>query len=390
MSVIYNLLEGTSTGFMLLGFILAHGTQNSTIFNMYLAHWFISLCYHMYSTKTLYLADTLSIQLLVCERIHYGLGPYWGNFSRIFFIFNPIINKVINFDPHNYTVFFISQFTLLYLFFCKYKLLYLLSMLSSGVFFYISYYYYVKNNYTLASISCIIYHFFQGVSSYIEGPYYVFTQNDITQFLRYFCYFSFMFMIAQKQKIVSYRLQSVISLSAATMLAPIGCYEMYKYFSDYDNYINTYTINYPYRRETILFYLTYAFADTVYGCIYYPEYFPILEGWVHHLCSSAYALYCLKSINTPSCLAMIVEIPSIILFSSRVFNTNKIISYLRKKWFPYIFIIFRVIIFWFIVMNLYSKNLLNLYNVIFFHMFATLNIHWWLIMMKIKNKSINN
>jgi hypothetical protein len=87
---------------------------------------------------------------------------------------------------------------------------------------------------------------------------------------------------------------------------------------------------------------------------------------------------------------MIVEIPSIILFSSRVFNTNKIISYLRKKWFPYIFIIFRVIIFWFIVMNLYSKNLLNLYNVIFFHMFAILNIHWWLIMMKIKNKSINN
>jgi hypothetical protein len=384
MSILYNLLDGTSTGFMLLGFILAHGTQNIIILNMYLAHWFISFCYHMYSTKTLYLADTLSIQLLVCERIHAGLGPYWGNFSRIFFISNPIINKFINFDSHNYTVFFISYFTFVYLYFCKYKLLYLFSMLSSGIFFYISYYYCAKNNYTLASVHCIIYHFYQGLASYIEGPYYNFIHNDITQFLRYLTYFSFTFMIAQKQKIVNYRLQSVISLSAATLLAPIGCYEVYTYFTDYNNYINTYTINYPYRRETILFYLTYAFADTVYGNIYYPEYFPMLEGWIHHLFSSAYAIYCLNNNNATSCLAMIVEIPSIILFSSKVFNNNKIISYSRKKIFPYLFILFRVIILWFIVMNLYNKNLLELNGVIVFHLFALLNLYWWSIMMKIK------
>jgi hypothetical protein len=191
-------------------------------------------------------------------------------------------------------------------------------------------------------------------------------------------------MIGKTEKISNYRLQSVISFSAAIVLAPIGCYEVYKYFTDYNNYINTYTINYEYRKQTIIFYLTYTFADIVYGNIYYPEYFPLLEGWTHHLCSSLYATHCLYNNNATSCLAMIVEIPSIILFSSKVFNTNRIISYLRKKIFPYVFITCRVIIFWYIVMDLYYKNLVKLPDVIFFYMFAILNLYWWVKIMKIK------
>ena len=375
--------SGFSTGFMLLGFNL----QNTKIWylhNMYLLHWCISFLYHMYHTKTLYLMDTLSIQLLVCERIHYGLGPCLGNISRIFFLLNPIVNKYLKLKPHNYTVFFIAICTILYLFNTDYKLNYFIPMFSSGVFFYLSSLY-RQTNYNLSTLFCIIYHFFQGVVSYIEGPYSLHQVDGITSILRYFTYFSLVFWTAQKQNLINFRLQSVISLCAATTLAPIGLYDCYKFVTDYDNYISTYNINYYYREQTIYVYLAYAIADTVFGCTYYPEFFPLLEGWLHHIFSGGYAYYCLKSKSpTSCCLAMIVELPSIILFSSRVFNTSPIVSFMRKKIFPCAFIIFRVLALGYIVINLYCQNLLKLPVLLFYFTFAILNLHWWSIIMKIK------
>jgi len=162
--------------------------------------------------------------------------------------------------------------------------------------------------------------------------------------------------------------QSIISLYAACVLAPLGVWETF--FSSSENV----------RRQIHLFYIAYCLADIYHGRLYYPQYFTLLSGWLHHGMTGGYVVYCLLHHRLRNCcLAMIVEVPSIILFSSRVFRGHWLVVRCKKQLFCPLFILCRIILCGWNVMRVYRPG--DTLLITFFSIFTILNTYWILTFM---------
>lgn len=96
--------------------------------------------------------------------------------------------------------------------------------------------------------------------------------------------------------------------------------------------------------------------------------------------TGGYVVYCLSHHRLLNCcLAMIVEVPSIILFSSRVFRGHWLVVWYKKHLFCPLFILCRVILCGWNVMRVYRPG--DTLLVTLFSIFTILNTYWILMFM---------
>lgn len=131
-------------------------------------------------------------------------------------------------------------------------------------------------------------------------------------------------------------------------------------------------------------YIAFAFVDTLMGACCYPEYMMNLEGFAHHIVTgSVYAWYYSQDDERVLlCMAasMIVEVPTILLSGSSVFP--QLLS-LKRRFFPIVFPIFRIILTTFAMMVHYKECPTSF--LVFYMLFLALNCDWY---MKIRKKMV--
>ena len=324
MELFYRTLEGVSTGAMTLSILST--SYPPTLLLCYLVHWIASILYHLYRTPSTYFGDITFIDILINERITScfpAIGPI---------VFGTSIASNIIYPPYprhhnNIIVKAIVGSALRFFYWKEYNLYFLMINVLSGSFFYISEWARRKELRHLSVLTCIYYHLCLGIESYLEATSFhpglssSSAMMMTTSFLKYCSWFFYLFnQVTRDKNMDAYRFQSIISLMAASFLAPIGIWENIMFYMGGNGGVEWI------RRELHLFYLAYVAADTYHGLKYYPQYFPLMEGWIHHVVTGLFVFYMLYHQQLrPISLGMIVEVPSIILFSSRVF-------YPRFKW----------------------------------------------------------
>jgi len=196
----------------------------------------------------------------------------------------------------------------------------------------------------------------------------------------YYCYFVLFFQyLSNKTPKESYRQQSIVSFLAAIFLAPYSLWEALVFFRNG-------SISNVIRHQVHLFYLVYCFADFTHSRVYYPNHFKLLDGYLHHGVTGGYVLYeLIKNELRPCCLAMIVEVPSFLLFASRIFKENLIIQFYKKHLFPYLFVFCRIIVLGMYTLKCYLLGEVGKTTILIYILFTIVNIHWFALMFKRTN-----
>jgi hypothetical protein len=121
----------------------------------------------------------------------------------------------------------------------------------------------------------------------------------------------------------------------------------------------------------------------MFGYVCYPQYFPLLEGWFHHLATGCATLYYL---NHPKrvlyCMTQVIEASTILLSLFKVLYDVPWVLRLRDQWFARLFVLFRVVLPSLVLALFYSL----LFDGVAMGVFAAhmvLNLYW---LCKIANK----
>jgi len=182
----------------------------------------------------------------------------------------------------------------------------------------------------------------------------------------YFLLFAEAFQYALSELTDPFRYQSVLSLIVASILAPLSIWET---FID--------ALPEKFRLEMHFFYIAYCLADIYHGQMYYPQYFPFLEGWFHHLLTGGYVAYSVyQNQLRPCCVGMIVEVPSIILFASRVFRGNETVAWCKEYIYPPLFILFRLTFLTYFAWEMKRQDEIGWVGICLTQLFLVLNIYW--------------
>lgn len=379
----YRVIEGVSTGAMFLS-LMGYSARYPHLLFCYLIHWIASWLYHLYDTQACYWGDITLINMVINERMALNnpvyapivfLGATARNvlcppapFHHVEIIVQIIIGTIMCFFTHAH-----DQF------------LYLTVLIMTGFFFGLSDWTYRIGERRLSMFFCLYYHLGLGLYSYLEAMYYYPSErvewDALTSLLRYSSWFCYVFsQMTRSGKRTTYQTQSIVSLTAASVLAPLGLWETWSFF------ISGSGLSPMVRREVFLFYLAYCLADTYHGLRYYPQFFPLIEGWLHHGFTGGYILLSLcQGHYLPGCLAMVVETPSLILFSSRVFHKDLMIRWCKRHLFPLFFVLFRILVLGASVIKLFMIGEIGSSVVIFYLLFSLLNGHW-ILQMLAKNK----
>ena len=390
-------IEGLSTGSMFVS-IAKYWNQFPLLVMTYILHWPASIFFHLKNSKLSYDCDTTLIDVMINERIamtHPLLGPPLIYLSSIF------INVYFSstFPNHLFLCLKTVVGTLFYIFLNSNKPQ-VYTYASSFLYLFASYLlstFFIKTksrlrNVYVSSLFCILYHYFLGPYSASEFHFYLSSSSSdyswigVLRFMSWLSY-GFHFIVRQLETTEKYRIQSVMSLMAASVLAPVGLLEAAFFFAGKDM-----ESVFGHRLQVHFFYIAYGIMDTLYGNLYYPDFFPLLEGWAHHVLTSMFTLYNLyNGYLRPCSISMIVEVPSVVLFSSRVFKDNEVIRKLRQEVFPHIFVIFRIILLSVMGMDCYRKGDGDISVLFVLFLFSTLNIYWIsIIFIKKSSKSKKN
>lgn len=173
------------------------------------------------------------------------------------------------------------------------------------------------------------------------------------------------------------RHQSLPTLITTILLTPIGLYTLVCAWVD--PYRHLCIEQDPlYARESTKLFLAYIILDMIYAIRNYHT-FPLLAGWIHHLLIGAYALWCLyqkQSVQFAS--TFVAETSSVLLAASQVFPTNPTIRYYKKKIFPNLFFLSRIVALGSIVVQAWRVRYIHtLFQPFLFALFTSLNLYWW-------------
>lgn len=180
--------------------------------------------------------------------------------------------------------------------------------------------------------------------------------------------------------------RAVLSLIAALFLAPVGIYEQMLFWT---GKIPTMTSN-AWHIEVVSFYLGYIIIDTWNGCTAYPEFFTLVDGWLHHLSTAAFAwISCYVGMSRVFALSMIVEVPTILLQLDRVIG-DEWTRTLRRTFFASLFVITRILLLGLFVWKLQDYPDIPVSYLTFCRVFYTgftmMNLHWLGLMMRKKKQ----
>jgi hypothetical protein len=354
-------LQGFSTSAMFCAYLYAGGDATSFLFWIYLVHFFASFAFHLHPNRLTRFMDIVMINLLVLERGYlktrnlwiYGLG---------------MASILVEPSPHEIMVMARAAIvcvqgdtTFVYLYLWAFAaMLYLFSCQFQD-----------QGHLNMTTLTCVSYHLLLGVLSALEVPMYRQGITNMTDgFFRYCVYLLFVSYCMVRATKNPKRLRSILSLITAIILSPLSFYYVSKeiYFGYGDEEIHYFMAN---------FYLSYVVVDIVVGMIYYPQYFTLLEGWLHHFGTFSfvyYGYYLNPMKRSRICVQLIVETSSIILFLSRVFYDVVWIRKLKQQLFYPSFFVFRIVLPIFFV--IYLHLLCDIYDFLIFVSFTALNLYW--------------
>ena len=352
----------------------------------YFVHWIASILYYLYRTPSSYFGDITFIDILMNERITTcipAIGPIVFGTSIVSNIIYPPYPRHHN----NIIIKAIIGNAIVSFFYWNENILYCMMIhVLAGSFFYTSEWAFQNELRQLSTLTCIYYHLFLWIGSYLETIFFhpglssSSTIMMMTSFLKYCSWFFYLFnQVTRDKNMDAYRFQSILSLTAASFLAPIGIWENIMFYMGGNGGVEWI------RRELHLFYLAYVAADTYHGLKYYPQYFSFLEGWIHHVVTGLVVLYLLYNQQLrPISLGMIVEVPTIILTSSRVFYPH--LQWIQKYIFPSLFVLCRIIQLGIVTWDCYTSHEITLPIVILYILFSLLNGNW-IIQRMLKSKN---
>ena len=136
------------------------------------------------------------------------------------------------------------------------------------------------------------------------------------------------------------RRRAFISLIAALLLAPFGIYEHALLWSGNISSMASSQVHV----EVVAMYIAYTITDTFGGVVSYPQFFTLVDGWIHHLSTLGFAIISwYAGMSRVFALSMIVEVPTILLQLDRVVADNWT-RVLRRTIFPWLFITNRIVL----------------------------------------------
>jgi len=133
------------------------------------------------------------------------------------------------------------------------------------------------------------------------------------------------------------RIASILTFCSSLVLTPVGCLAFHRICTTDDPqalYYDHWAI-----REAPKFFVAFAGCDMFFSRYFYPNAFPILDGWIHHITTGLFALWSIHHRPFDFAASLIVEVPTIILSITRMFPG---MSFLRKV-FPFLFFFFRIL-----------------------------------------------
>ena len=361
-------LEGISTLDMTLAYLYMGGSGTTFLFGIYLVHFFASFAFHILHNRLTRFLDMAMIQLLIMERGYLKTRNVWFYvfcLSGMWFVPDPydlmvlLINAAVASTQGDitYAYLYLWGFTLVfYLYSCIFQLL---------------------DHPVLPTLLCVLYHTYLGVLSAMEVPMYkegiTNTTDGLVRYCAYFLWFSYVMTRLTKDP---RRLRSILSLLTAVVLTPLSFYQIYRQVQCGGRY-KSFQGDQATQYFTSHFYLAYVVADIVVGMAYYPEYFTLLEGWLHHIGTFSFVVYTyyhnpVKRIFVG--IFMMVETPSILLFFSRVLYDVPWAQRIKKKFFYPVFFVFRIVLPTLLVAYLY--HLFDFSSYLIYTSFIAINLYW--------------
>jgi hypothetical protein len=349
------------------------GSATATLFPIYFIHFIASFTYHLLPHKWTRFLDVSMINLLIMERAYLITGKvsiyFWCMVSMLLSSITTLEDKMVLVLVAA-VVFVVVPISFYYLW----------AMV--GIFFWISCEFQERGDRFMTMMTCVVYHLYLTLLSAMEVKLYNPTITNTTDgFIRYCSYFFFVSIVMIHMTKNPRRLRSILSLLTAIVLSPLSIHQIYKQlqYGATDVFLGDQEIQYFMAN----YYLAYTLVDTIVGLIYYPEYFTFLEGYLHHICTALfiyYSYYVSPEKRIFICMEFIVEIPSTVLFVSRVFYDIEWIQEIRKKVFRPIFFVFRI--FFPILIVIHLHNLMDVSAYIIFSSFTILNFYWLIKMSK--------
>ena len=167
MKFIYRVMEGASTGSMLLS-LFAYPQHLPSMALVYATHWAASMWYHVSRTENAYRADIAMINVLVVDRIASFSSE---SFAMVVYTGAIVSSAIYPPKDHSDTIPRITLATILYavMYFRPMVLIYLASTASSCLFFFESERAQKQNQRFKMMLMMVFFHFFLGVSAYIES-----------------------------------------------------------------------------------------------------------------------------------------------------------------------------------------------------------------------------
>jgi hypothetical protein len=167
MEFIYRVMEGASTGSMLLS-LFAYPQHLSSMAMVYATHWAASMWYHVSRTEKAYRADIVMINVLVVDRIASFSSE---SFAMVVYIGAIVSSAIYPPKDHTDTIPRITLATILYsiMYTRPMMLIYLASTAASCLFFFELERAQKQNQRFKTMLTIISFHFFLGVSAYIES-----------------------------------------------------------------------------------------------------------------------------------------------------------------------------------------------------------------------------
>lgn len=375
----HRFIEGITTSAMPLGYLLAGGDWNSCLFLVYIIHSIASYFYHVYPSENTYFFHVEFINILITERVYAITGNIW--------IYMLCVCNVL-FEPtrsHTFVIIYVFLFFSIYSSYTGDYTTFHNFFFSCVLIFYCfsCFFHSFEDQYdTLSTLSTTLYHVYLGVASFIEVGMY--QHNDthtddhipilFIGIIRCIGFFLFTFLMTTKLIQEPRRLRSILSCATAIVLSPLSVYVIIRQL--------LHSRNQALQDEAVhtfmtCFYLAYVASDMIVGGVFYPQYFPFLEGWLHHIGTTlafSYSYFWFHQNNVVICMNCVIEISSIILCLARIFYDNPTIMRWKHKTFYHLFLWSRIIMPCFLL--IYFFPLYSKIAVLFSLSMTSLNLYW--------------
>uniref|UniRef100_A0A6C0D104 TLC domain-containing protein n=1 Tax=viral metagenome TaxID=1070528 RepID=A0A6C0D104_9ZZZZ len=377
-SLVHRILEGISAGlsFFVVGLYQQH---DRWLWITYFVHWCFAFYFHLTYSMSGHMADREMIRVLIGERLQ-RVDSISTKIVRCWYIFQPTTK-----DVRIMAIFatLITAWRLSSWYYLVYHGMALVCNFMSDVLIH-------GHGSTLFNI---FFHVFLAMATGLETVIESSPTGVIQLVMRYACWFMAILRImdgfTQWPETKMFR---VCTLTCALVLSPIGLYEWIKKIMTSTTFAST-TIPYietpytdielmlydrpphveelDYRIHSLCCYLAYVMVDTYLGITRFPDYFRWLEGLIHHGLTGAVAFFCIFTGNTyPGCVAMIAELPTIIMTLRHFISIPPWI-------FPLLFVVFRIIVLGYMVHVSFWEGQMGWIWVIFYIIFTFVNVHWF-------------